>query len=44
MVERVATGIPGLDALIEGGLPQGSVTLVSGGAGCGKTIFCSQYL
>lgn len=44
MVERVTTGIPGLDELIEGGLPRGSVTLISGGAGTGKTIFCSQFL
>lgn len=43
-VERVNTGIDGLDELIEGGLPQNSVTLVSGGAGCGKTIFCNQFL
>lgn len=43
-VNRVSTGIPGLDDLIDGGFPEGSVTLISGGAGCGKTIFCSQYL
>ncbi|MFB6294826.1 MAG: RAD55 family ATPase [Candidatus Nanohaloarchaea archaeon] len=44
MVERVPTGVPGLDAQIAGGLPENSVTLVSGGAGTGKTIFCSQFL
>ncbi|MDY6776807.1 MAG: ATPase domain-containing protein [Candidatus Nanohaloarchaea archaeon] len=43
-IERVSTGVPGLDELVEGGLPQGSVTLVSGGAGCGKTILSSQFL
>lgn len=43
-VERVPTGLPGLDDLIEGGLPEGSISLVSGGAGCGKTIFTSQFL
>jgi len=43
-VERVHTGIPGLDDLVDGGIPKGSVTLISGGAGCGKTIFCNQYL
>lgn len=42
MVERVPTGIKGFDALIEGGLPKGSVTLVSGTPGTGKSIFCSQ--
>lgn len=44
MVERIPTGIPGLDELIEGGLVESSVTLVSGGAGTGKTILCSQFL
>lgn len=43
-MERVHTGIEGLDDLIEGGFPRGSVTLVTGGAGTGKTIFCSQFL
>ena len=44
MTERVSTGIPGLDNLIEGGIPNGSVTLISGGAGTGKTTFCSEFL
>ncbi len=42
--ERVETGIVGLDRLIEGGLIRGSTTLVTGGAGTGKTIFCSQFI
>jgi KaiC/GvpD/RAD55 family RecA-like ATPase len=42
--ERVTTGIHGLDNLIQGGLVKGSSVLVSGHAGCGKTIFCLQYL
>lgn len=44
MVERIETGIEGLDELVEGGLPKNSVTLVSGGPGTGKTLFCSQFL
>jgi len=43
-VERVSTGIKKLDKLIEGGLVKGSSTLISGGAGTGKTIFCSQFI
>lgn len=43
-VKRVETGIQGLDPLIEGGFPEQSVTLVSGGSGCGKTIFSCQFL
>ncbi len=44
MIERVSTGIPGLDELIEGGFVKGSTVLISGCAGAGKTIFCSQFL
>jgi len=43
-MERIPSGLNGLDALIEGGFPEGRTTLVSGGCGTGKTIFCTQYL
>lgn len=43
-VELVETGIPGLDELIEGGLVKDSAVLLTGTAGTGKTIFCSQFL
>lgn len=43
-IERVPSGIPGLDSLIEGGFVRGSSTLISGGTGTGKTIFCMQFL
>ena len=43
-MERVPSGLNGLDALIEGGFPEGRTTLISGGCGTGKTIFCTQYL
>lgn len=42
--ERIPSGIPGLDALMEGGFIKGSTILVSGAAGTGKTIFCTQFL
>ncbi len=41
---RVKTGIPGFDKLIEGGLENGSLNLAVGDAGSGKTIFGLQYL
>ena len=44
VLERVKTGIPGLDELIQGGIPVGSSCLIAGGAGTGKTIFATQYL
>ena len=43
-IERVHTGIPGLDHVLEGGFPKGARVLLAGGAGCGKTIYCGQYL
>lgn len=44
MVERIPTGIPGLDGLMEGGIPAGFAVLVSGSAGAGKTILGIQFL
>jgi len=42
--KRVVTGIPGLDELIQGGVPQSFIVLVSGTSGTGKTTLCMQYL
>jgi KaiC/GvpD/RAD55 family RecA-like ATPase len=42
--DRVPTGVPGFDDLVNGGLPKNSSVLVCGGPGCGKTIFCMEYL
>lgn len=43
-IERIETGIPGFDKLIEGGLVPGSTNLIAGNAGTGKTIFGMQYI
>jgi circadian clock protein KaiC len=43
-IERVPTGIAGLDALIEGGFPKGRSVLVTGEPGTVKTIFALQFL
>jgi circadian clock protein KaiC len=37
-LEKARTGIPGLDQITGGGLPQGRVTLVAGSTGAGKTL------
>ncbi len=44
MVQRIPSGIPGLDDLLEGGFPKESITLVSGTPGTGKTIVCFQFI
>lgn len=43
-LRRLATGVPGLDAVAEGGLPDGRCTLIVGTAGAGKTVLASQFL
>jgi KaiC/GvpD/RAD55 family RecA-like ATPase len=42
--EKIKTGIPGLDEIIDGGLPKNALVLLTGTAGCGKTILSSQFL
>lgn len=44
LVERVKTGIIGLDDKMEGGFVKGSVNLITGKTGTGKTSFCSSFL
>ena len=41
---KALTGIEGFDQITRGGLPRGCVTLVTGGAGSGKTVFGLQML
>ncbi len=41
---KAATGIQGLDEITFGGLPRGRPTLISGGAGSGKTLFGIEFL
>lgn len=43
-IQRVATGIHGLDDLLEGGIPQGRIVALTGSAGSGKTTFGFQFL
>ena len=43
-IERISTGIPALDALIEGGIPRGFTVLVAGNPGTGKTILTTHFL
>jgi len=44
IIKRVKTGIPGFDGLIEGGIPEGFVVIVTGPPGVGKTTFSLQFL
>ncbi len=42
--ERVPTGVEGFDEIIEGGFLPGSINLVSGEAGTGKTMFATAFI
>jgi circadian clock protein KaiC len=44
MIGRKPTGIRGLDAILDGGIPADRATLVLGGPGAGKTVLAMQML
>ncbi|MFQ5999359.1 MAG: RAD55 family ATPase [Candidatus Bathyarchaeia archaeon] len=44
MIERIKSGVEGLDRLIEGGFPKGDIILLTGNMGSGKTIFSTQFI
>ncbi|MEM3381993.1 MAG: ATPase domain-containing protein, partial [Candidatus Bathyarchaeia archaeon] len=44
MSERVSSGNEGLDEVIGGGFPRGSLILLAGNPGTGKTVFSTQFL
>src|SRR5690554_2684009 len=41
---KTLTGIAGLDEITNGGLPAGRPTIITGTAGCGKTLFGIEFL
>ena len=43
-MERIKSGVEGLDEILHGGLIEGRTYLVAGGPGAGKTILCMQFL
>jgi KaiC/GvpD/RAD55 family RecA-like ATPase len=44
MEKRIKVGIPGFDQLIEGGFEEGSINIIAGESGTGKTVFSIQFL
>jgi circadian clock protein KaiC len=44
MIERVKSGVDGLDRLVEGGFIRGDVILLAGNTGSGKTILSAQFI
>src|SRR6266513_5567513 len=43
-IERIATGVPGLDDILGGGIPELSFNIIAGTPGCGKTTLAHQIL
>jgi len=43
-IERLSTGVPGFDRLLEGGIPQGFMVALTGEPGTGKTIFSLHFI
>ncbi len=44
VINRLRTGVPGLDEVLGGGLPEFSFNLIAGPPGCGKTTLAHQMM
>ncbi|MBK9416757.1 MAG: AAA family ATPase [Flavobacteriales bacterium] len=42
IIEQLPTGVPGLDRILGGGLPEFSFNIIAGSPGCGKTTLAHQ--
>jgi len=42
--ERTKTGVPGLDEILDGGIPKENLVVISGDPGSGKTCLCLEFL
>jgi len=43
-LRRLSTGIPEVDKLIAGGIPEGFLVAITGEPGTGKTVFCMHFI
>jgi circadian clock protein KaiC len=43
-IEKLPSGVPGLDAILGGGVPEGSFNLIAGSPGTGKTTMAQQFV
>lgn len=44
IIRKLPTGIPGLDEILGGGLPEFSFNIIAGSPGCGKTTMAHQFV
>jgi circadian clock protein KaiC len=43
-INQLPTGVPGLDEILGGGLPEFSFNIIAGAPGCGKTTLAHQFI
>ncbi len=43
-IHKLPTGVPGLDDILGGGLPEFSFNIIAGAPGCGKTTLAHQFI
>jgi len=43
-IQHIPTGVPGLDEILGGGLPEFSFNIIAGSPGCGKTTLAHQIM
>src|SRR3984885_1801422 len=43
-IRQLPTGVPGLDEILGGGLPEYSFNIIAGAPGCGKTTLAHQIV
>jgi circadian clock protein KaiC len=43
-IKKLPTGVPGLDEILGGGLPELSFNIIAGAPGCGKTTLAHQFI
>jgi len=43
-INKLPTGVPGLDEIMGGGLPEYSFNIIAGSPGCGKTTLAHQFI
>ena len=43
-INKLPTGVPGLDDILGGGLPEFSFNIIAGSPGCGKTTLAHQFI
>ena len=44
VIRQMGTGVPGLDEILGGGIPEYSFNIVAGSPGCGKTTLVHQFV